>query len=280
RQHCAPARGGAHQHRLQRGVLGPREEDRGRRHDLGHQRRAHEVLRGGEVPGLLVPRRRRPGVAGRQPEVVGRPPQGPAAGRAGRDEGDEPRGERVAGRHRRRRADAQASTRAGHDDRRSAQGGDGQGAQDRQGRLGHLAPAHGGRRQARAGARPQGPRAVIGRAAGVAALLAGFATLAIVLLISYDVAMRYFFEQPQLFVDEVASFLEVLVVFGGAAYTFRVGGHVRVDLVTGRLGPAARAWLRVVTLGLGVVFLAVVIWVTVQSGITAFRYGRVSTVML
>jgi len=121
---------------------------------------------------------------------------------------------------------------------------------------------------------------VIGRAAGVAALLAGFATLAIVLLISYDVAMRYFFEQPQLFVDEVASFLEVLVVFGGAAYTFRVGGHVRVDLVTGRLGPAARAWLRVVTLGLGVVFLAVVIWVTVQSGITAFRYGRVSTVML
>ena len=121
---------------------------------------------------------------------------------------------------------------------------------------------------------------MIGRAAGVAALLAGFATLAIVLLISYDVAMRYFFEQPQLFVDEVASFLEVLVVFGGAAYTFRVGGHVRVDLVTGRLGPAARAWLRVVTLGLGVVFLAVVIWVTVQSGITAFRYGRVSTVML
>jgi len=121
---------------------------------------------------------------------------------------------------------------------------------------------------------------VIGRAAGVAALLAGLATLAIVLLISYDVAMRYFFEQPQLFVDEVASFLEVLVIFGGAAYTFRVGGHVRVDLVTGRLAPAARAWLRVVTLGLGVVFLAVVIWVTVQSGITAFRYGRVSTVML
>ncbi len=121
---------------------------------------------------------------------------------------------------------------------------------------------------------------MIGRAAGVAALLAGLATLAIVLLISYDVAMRYFFEQPQLFVDEVASFLEVLVVFGGAAYTFRAGGHVRVDLVTGRIARAARAWLRVVTLGLGVVFLAVVIWVTVQSGITAFRYGRVSTVML
>jgi len=121
---------------------------------------------------------------------------------------------------------------------------------------------------------------VIGRAAGVASLLAGFATLAIVLLISWDVTMRSFFDRPQLFVDEVASFLEVLVIFGGAAYTFRAGGHVRVDLITGLVPPAARAWLRVVTLALGVAFLAVVIWVTVQSGITAFRYGRVSTVML
>jgi TRAP-type C4-dicarboxylate transport system permease small subunit len=121
---------------------------------------------------------------------------------------------------------------------------------------------------------------VIARAAGVAALLAGFATLAIVLLVSCDVLMRYFLDRPQLFVDEVASFLQVLLIFGGAAYTFRVGGHVRVDLLTARLPPAARAWLRPGTLVLGLVFLAVVIWVTTQSAITAYRYGRVSAVML
>ena len=121
---------------------------------------------------------------------------------------------------------------------------------------------------------------MIGRAAGVASLLAGFATLAIVLLISWDVTMRSFFDRPQLFVDEVASFLEVLVIFGGAAYTFRAGGHVRVDLITGLARPSARAWLRVATLTLGVAFLAVVIWVTTQSALTAYRYGRVSAVML
>jgi TRAP-type C4-dicarboxylate transport system permease small subunit len=121
---------------------------------------------------------------------------------------------------------------------------------------------------------------VIGRAAGVASLLAGFATLAIVLLISWDVIMRSFFDRPQLFVDEAASFLEVLVIFGGAAYTFRTGGHVRVDLITGLLPPSARAWLRVVTLALGVTFLAIVIWVTTQSALTAYHYGRVSAVML
>ena len=118
------------------------------------------------------------------------------------------------------------------------------------------------------------------RAADVAGLLAGFATLAIVLLVSYDVVMRYFFDRPQLFVDEVASFLQVLLIFGGAAYTFRVGGHVRVDLLTNIVRPTVRAWMRVVTLLLGVVFLAIVIWVTTQSASTAFRYGRVSAVML
>ena len=121
---------------------------------------------------------------------------------------------------------------------------------------------------------------MIARAANVAALLAGFATLAIVLLVSYDVLMRFFLDRPQLFVDEVASFLQVLLIFGGAAYTFRVGGHVRVDLVTGHVPPVVRAWLRVVTLALGVVLLAIVIWVTTQSAATAYRYGRVSAVML
>jgi C4-dicarboxylate transporter DctQ subunit len=113
-----------------------------------------------------------------------------------------------------------------------------------------------------------------------AALLAGFATLAIVLLITYDVTMRYFFNEPQVFVDELASFLEVLVIFGGAAYTFHAGGHVRVDLITSHMYPTRRAALRVLTLLLGVVFLSIVIWVTTQSAVTAYGYGRVSTVML
>lgn len=121
---------------------------------------------------------------------------------------------------------------------------------------------------------------MIGRIARSASTLAGLAVLAIVVLISLDVLMRFFFNQPQLFVDEVASFLEILVIFGGLAYTFRTGGHVRVDLVTGRLPGRTRTWLRVTGLVLGVVFLAVVIWTTAQSALTAYRYGRVSAVML
>ena len=121
---------------------------------------------------------------------------------------------------------------------------------------------------------------MIARAARVAGLLAGLATLVIVLLISLDVLMRYFFNQPQPFVDELASFLEVLIIFGGLAWTFTSGAHVRIDLVTAHLAGPTRAWLRVVTLLVGVVLLGVVMWVTGESALTAFRYGRVSAVML
>jgi TRAP-type C4-dicarboxylate transport system permease small subunit len=121
---------------------------------------------------------------------------------------------------------------------------------------------------------------VIGRVARSASTVAGLAVLVIVALITYDVLMRYFLNEPQLFVDEVASFLQVLVIFGGLAYTFRTGGHVRVDLLTARLPGRARARLRVGGLVLSLGFLGVVMWTTAQSALTAYRYGRVSTVML
>ena len=121
---------------------------------------------------------------------------------------------------------------------------------------------------------------MIGWTSRAAALLSGLGVLALTGLVTFDVLMRYFFDRPQLFVDEVASFVQVLVVFAGLAYTFRAGGHVRVDLVTSSLPRPVRAWLRVVTLAIGVGFLAVVIWVTAQSALAAYRYGRVSAVML
>ena len=121
---------------------------------------------------------------------------------------------------------------------------------------------------------------MIARLSWVAALLSGLATLVIAVLISADVLLRYFFNSPLLFVDEVASFLLVLVIFGGLAYTFRCGAHVRVDLATTHLPPPVRAWLRAVGLLLGIGFVLVVSWTTLQSAVTAYRYGRVSTVML
>lgn len=121
---------------------------------------------------------------------------------------------------------------------------------------------------------------MIGGVARTASLLGGLAALVIAGATTADVLGRYFLNQPLLGVDEVAGFLQVLIVFWGCAHAFRGGAHIRVDLVTSHLGGPARAWLRVVTLAMGLALLGVVCWVTTQSALTAYRYQRVSAVML
>ena len=122
--------------------------------------------------------------------------------------------------------------------------------------------------------------AVVDSVGRAGSFLAGLAVLLITLLITYDVGMRYLLGRPQIFVDELASFLQVVVAFWGLAHTFKTEGHIRVDLVMGALRPSARTRLRVATLFLGVVFLIIVTWQTWDTALRAYRLGRVSTVML
>lgn len=113
-----------------------------------------------------------------------------------------------------------------------------------------------------------------------AALIGGAAVVVITVLVSFDVLMRYFLNEPQLFVDELAGFLQVAIIFLGLGYTFLSGGHVRVDLLTAHMRPARRARLRVVTLLLGAGLVLVVAWIAAEAVLTALDFGRVSAVML
>ena len=57
--------------------------------------------------------------------------------------------------------------------------------------------------------------------------------------------MRYGFNRPPAWVDDVVGFLLVLIVMLAAAQMLRRGEHIGVDLlVTSRLGPRARRWAR------------------------------------
>jgi len=110
-------------------------------------------------------------------------------------------------------------------------------------------------------------------------LLTGVGVLAMTLMVSYDVLMRYFLDDPQLFVDDLTSFLLVAIIFLGAGPVFYKGGHIRIDLVTSRLKTKTQSRLRVITLSIGIVLLGIVIYETMVSTVAAFQTGRVSAVM-
>ena len=110
-------------------------------------------------------------------------------------------------------------------------------------------------------------------------LISGLGVLVITLMVSFDVLMRYFLNQPQLFVDELTSFILVGVIFLGSGPTFYRGAHIRVDLVTSHLRPKAQSRLKVVTLSIGIVLLGIIAYETMISTVSAFQTGRISAVM-
>ncbi len=111
-------------------------------------------------------------------------------------------------------------------------------------------------------------------------LITGLAVLLITLMISFDVLMRYFLNRPQLFVDELTAFILVGVIFLGTAPTFHRDAHIRIDLVTSRLRKATQRRLRIFTLSVGIAMLGVVTYETILSTWVAYKFGRVSAVMV
>lgn len=84
--------------------------------------------------------------------------------------------------------------------------------------------------------------AVIETLSHAAGLLAGATTLVLTAMVTGGVVARRVFHAPLLFVEEVSGYLVLAIVFLGLAYTLKDGGHIRVDVVLGRLsGPARRA---------------------------------------
>ena len=62
-------------------------------------------------------------------------------------------------------------------------------------------------------------------------LLASWLVLAMVLLICYDVAMRYLFQQGSVALQELEWHLFALIFLLGSAYTLKYDEHVRVDIL-------------------------------------------------
>ncbi|TET42357.1 MAG: TRAP transporter small permease subunit [Dehalococcoidia bacterium] len=65
--------------------------------------------------------------------------------------------------------------------------------------------------------------------------------VAVVLVLCYEVALRYIFGAPTIWVFIVSRMLGCSIVILGAAYTLRENKHVRVDVFYSRLPPKAKA---------------------------------------
>ena len=104
-------------------------------------------------------------------------------------------------------------------------------------------------------------RSVLKKAAAPATVgLAGAGVVALVAMmaiVTFDVILRYFFNDPTVWAGEVASFLTIWVVFFGLGQNMRQGDHIRIDVITNLLSRRMRLVLDVFAHAIAIVFSVV-----------------------
>ena len=102
-------------------------------------------------------------------------------------------------------------------------------------------------------------------------------TSALVLLICYDVAMRYLFRYTKIWIVELEWHLFALIFLLGMGYTFLHDRHVRVDVFYARYSAKGKAWVNLIG---GLVFLLPLCFMVLTSSFEftarAFQWNEAS----
>jgi TRAP-type C4-dicarboxylate transport system permease small subunit len=96
----------------------------------------------------------------------------------------------------------------------------------------------------------------------------GIGVVAMAVVITIDVTLRYFFGKPLLFADDISVYSMIFITFVGAALTLKMKRHIMVDLFYTWLPRRAQRWLDVATTFVG----AFVIWVLTWYSISWVQY--------
>ncbi len=86
--------------------------------------------------------------------------------------------------------------------------------------------------------------------------------LALVVLIMTEIIGRSFFDYSTMLADEYSGYFYLAAMFFGMAYTFEQGGHIRISIITSRLGRSANRWVDVIA---GLLTLAMLLFALYYS---------------
>lgn len=91
---------------------------------------------------------------------------------------------------------------------------------------------------------------------------AGVVLLAIIVLTMVEVVSRYVLKNPLILSDELGGYAMVAVSFLGLAFCAQEKGHIRITFIVERLDHGPAGLIRVLTLVLGLAFVATAAWVS------------------
>lgn len=119
--------------------------------------------------------------------------------------------------------------------------------------------------------------AVLERLLSAAGILCVFAMMLVVL---QEVILRYVFNAPSTWSNEIASYLLIAMVFFGLSENLRAGVHIRIDVLLNVLPDGLRAWLERLAYLVGLAFSILLILAVWNSFHSFWVRGTVSDSLL
>jgi len=96
-------------------------------------------------------------------------------------------------------------------------------------------------------------------------LVAMWFSFFLVLLLTFEVFMRYILERPTIFTYEISMMIGVTIATMGLAFTHKYNGHVRVDVLWRLLSPKGQAIADIISALLFFFPLVIILtWVSVE----------------
>ena len=109
------------------------------------------------------------------------------------------------------------------------------------------------------------------------AFLAGILLVCAVLIVCYEICMRYFVQRPSVWMVEVCEYILFSIAFLGAPWLLKRGGHVSVDIVTEYMGSKSRGRMRMFSMATGVIISAIICWFSLATSWDCYKSGVVVT---
>ncbi len=117
------------------------------------------------------------------------------------------------------------------------------------------------------------PRAWSALLDGLAYLVA-ILTAALTLAVVYEVVARYFFNRPTAWAVDFTEYALLYITFLGAAWALRERAHIRIEILTERLGPRPQLALGAVVSLLAAAVSAVLMWQGAEVTWEAYTKGQ------
>jgi len=103
--------------------------------------------------------------------------------------------------------------------------------------------------------------------------LSGILIAYVLLIMSLDVIMRFFFNRPMVWQSDITIYIMVYITFLGTAWLLKKGGHVSIDMLVERLDPPSRAILGIFSSIIGIITTLILTWYGVITVIETFQAG-------